>query len=229
MPDVIMKLYLDTADTRLWQVPAGCPPIQGVTTNPTLVQQAGLPVTLASYRDLVSRAGELRLPELMLQLPRADVAEAHDWIAELLPAAGQAQVRLTLKLPCHPDWAPVIREVRAWGLPVLLTGLANPLQLLWAQSQGAQFVAPYLGRLADNGRDVWTLVEACVTLQNEGLNLLAASIRGAEVFCRLIALGASAATVRPEFVVNLIHDPLTTAAMAEFEANVERSLLQPSV
>lgn len=224
-----MKLYLDTADTRLWQVPAGCPPIQGVTTNPTLVQQAGLPVTLASYRHLVSRAGELRLPELMLQLPRADVAEAHDWIAELLPAAGQAQVRLTLKLPCHPDWAPVIREVRAWGLPVLLTGLANPLQLLWAQAQGAQFVAPYLGRLADDGRDVWTLVEACVTLQKEGLNLLAASIRSAEVFCRLIALGASAATVRPEFVVSLIHDPLTTAAMAEFEANVERSLLQPSV
>ncbi|MFM8443222.1 MAG: transaldolase family protein [Methylococcus sp.] len=224
-----MKLYLDTADTRLWQVPAGCPPIQGVTTNPTLVQQAGLPVTLASYRHLVSRAGEWRLPELMLQLPRADVAEAHDWIAELLPAAGQAQVRLTLKLPCHPDWAPVIREVRAWGLPVLLTGLANPLQLLWAQAQGAQFVAPYLGRLADDGRDVWTLVEACVTLQKEGLNLLAASIRSAEVFCRLIALGASAATVRPEFVVSLIHDPLTMAAMAEFDANVERSLLQPSV
>lgn len=114
-----MKLYLDTADYRQWQAPAGCPPIQGVTTNPSLVQQAGLPVTLASYLHLVNKACELRLPELMLQLPRPDAAEAHDWIAELLPAAGQAQVRLTIKLPCHPDWTPVIRpwssSMRTWS------------------------------------------------------------------------------------------------------------------
>jgi transaldolase len=153
-----MKFYLDCADVRQWAMPAGCPPVQGVTTNPTLVMQAGLPVSLAGYLQLVAQAGEARLPELMLQLPRADVGEAAQWLEVLLPAAVQARVRLTIKLPCHPDWQPVLREVQAWGVPTLLTGLSNPVQLLWARAQGASYVAPYVGRLQADGRDVWKLL-----------------------------------------------------------------------
>ena len=219
-----MKIYLDTADTQQWQLPPGCPPVQGVTTNPTLVRQAGLPVTLATYRHLLNKAGTLRLPELMLQLPRPDVAEAHEWLAELLPAAGQARVRLTIKLPCHPDWEPVIQEVHAWGLPLLLTGLSNPIQLLWARSQKAHFVAPYLGRLHADGRDISALVRACVAMQRDGVQLLAASIKEAGVLSELIASGAYAATVHPEFAANLANDPLTDAAMAQFDREVEQSL-----
>ena len=35
-----MKLYLDTADASQWQLPAGCPAVQGITTNPTLILKA---------------------------------------------------------------------------------------------------------------------------------------------------------------------------------------------
>lgn len=112
-----MKFYLDSADVRQWQLPEGCPPVQGVTTNPTLVCQAGLPVSLQGYLRLIGQAGERRLPELMLQLPRADVGEAAQWLERLLPAALQARLRLTIKLPCHPQWQPVLREVQAWAFP----------------------------------------------------------------------------------------------------------------
>lgn len=219
-----MKLYLDTADTRHWQAPAGSPPIQGVTTNPALIQQAGLPVTLETYLHLLSRARESRLPELMLQLPRPDVAEAHEWLGQLLPLAGQSSVRLTIKVPCHPDWTAVMREVQAWGLPLLLTGLANPVQLLWARAQGAHYVAPYLGRLDAAGRDVWSLVEACIALQEDGVNLLAASVKTVDTLSRLIAGGAYAVTVRPEFLASLVTDPMTNSAIEDFEKAVELSL-----
>jgi transaldolase len=218
-----MKLYLDSADAQQWVLPAGCPPVQGVTTNPTLVMQAGLPVSLPGYLHLIRQAGEARLPELMLQLPRADVGEAAQWLEMLLPAAVQARLRLTIKLPCHPDWQPVLREVQAWGVPTLLTGLSNPIQLLWAQSQGANYVAPYVGRLQADGRDVWALIEACVAVQAGGLQLLAASIKSADVLARLLALGANAVTVRPEFVAGLATDPLTLAAMAQFERDIATS------
>ncbi len=222
-----MKIYLDTADTRQWRLPPGCPPVQGVTTNPALVQQAGLPVTLETYLRLLKQAGQAGLRELMLQLPRPDVAEAHEWLAQLLPAAGQARVRLTIKLPCHPEWEPVIQEVHAWGLPLLLTGLANPMQLLWARSQNAHFVAPYLGRLQADGRDIWALVSACVALQRDGVQLLAASIKEADVLTRLIAHQAHAATLRPDFAARLATDPVTDAAMAQFDREVEQSLRHP--
>jgi transaldolase len=218
-----MKLYLDSADAQQWVLPAGCPPVQGVTTNPTLVLQAGLPVSLPGYLQLVRQAGEARMPELMLQLPRADVGEAAQWLEVLLPAAVQARLRLTLKLPCHPNWQPVLREVQAWGVPTLLTGLSNPIQLLWAQSQGANYVAPYVGRLQADGRDVWALIEACVAVQAGGLQLLAASIKSADVLARLMALGAHAVTVRPEFAAGLATDTLTLAAMAQFDRDVAAS------
>lgn len=218
-----MKFYLDSADARQWLLPAGCPPVQGVTTNPTLVMQAGLSVNLAGYLQLVAQAGEARIPELMLQLPRADVGEAAQWLEVLLPAAVQARVRLTIKLPCHPDWQPVLREVQAWGVPTLLTGLSNPIQLMWARAQGAHYVAPYVGRLQADGRDVWSLIEACVAMQADGLQLLAASIKSADVLSRLIACGAHAVTVRPEFAVELATDSLTLTAMAQFDHDVQAS------
>ena len=218
-----MKFYLDSADAAQWSLPAGCPPVVGVTTNPTLVMQAGLPVSLPGYLRLVAQAGEHRLSELMLQLPRADVGEAAQWLETLLPAALQARVRLSIKLPCHPDWQPVLREAQAWGVPTLLTGLSNPVQLLWARAQGASYVAPYVGRLQADGRDVWALLRACVAVQGEGTQLLAASIKSADVLAQLIALGAHAVTVRPEFAASLATDPLTLAAMAQFDADIESS------
>ncbi len=218
-----MKFYLDSADARQWALPAGCPPVQGVTTNPTLVMQAGLPVNLAAYLKLVSQAGAARLPELMLQLPRADVGEAAQWLEVLLPEAEHAGVRLTIKLPCHPDWQPVLREVQARGVPTLLTGLSNAVQLLWARAQGANYVAPYVGRLQADGRDVWSLIEACVAVQTDGLQLLAASIKSADVLSRLIACGAHAVTVRPEFAAGLATDPITLAAMDQFDLDVQTS------
>lgn len=214
-----MKFYLDSADVRQWRLPAGCPPVQGVTTNPTLVMQAGLPVSLQGYLQLVAQAGEHRLGELMLQLPRADAGEAAQWLEILLPAARQARVRLTIKLPCHPDWQSVLREVQAWGVPILLTGLSNPVQLLWARAQGASYVAPYVGRLQADGRDVWALLRACVAVQADGVQLLAASIKSADVLAQLIALGAHAVTVRPDFAASLATDPLTLTAMAQFDAD----------
>jgi transaldolase len=218
-----MKFYLDSAEAAQWTLPAGCPPVQGVTTNPTLVMQAGLPVSLQGYLRLVAQAGEHRLAELMLQLPRADVGEAAQWLETLLPAALQARVRLTIKLPCHPDWQPVLREVQAWGVSTLLTGLSNPMQLLWARAQGASYVAPYVGRLQADGRDVWSLLRACVAVQSDGPRLLAASIKSADVLAQLIASGAHAVTVRPEFAASLATDPLTLAAMAQFDADIAQS------
>jgi transaldolase len=220
-----LKLFFDSADPAHWSLPPGCPKVRGVTTNPTLVLQAKLPVSLDGYCGLVRRAGTQGLAELMLQLPHADVPEAQQWLATLMPLAQTSGVQITIKLPCHPGWASTLAAVQAAGLPTLLTGLSNPMQLLWAQERGATYVAPYIGRLQADGRDVWVLLKACVAVQNAGgPKLLAASIKTSDVLAQLIAIGAYAATVRPEFAASLGLDPLTTTAMAQFDADTRTSL-----
>ena len=220
-----MNLYLDSARVKTWALPAGCPAIQGVTTNPSLVYQAGLPVTLATYERLLQAAGDHGLAELMLQLPASDPAQAVQWVEQLRAVAAKAGVQLTIKLPCHPEWLPCINAVQQTGQAVLLTGLSNPVQLLWAQSLKVAFVAPYVGRLAADGRDVWTLMDACVAVQAKGPALLAASIKSPEVLARLIAGGAAAVTLPPASLIAWAGDALTDTAMAQFDRDVAASLM----
>lgn len=232
-----MKLYLDSADARQWRAVPGWPPVVGVTTNPSLIHQAGLRLSLPSYRALVRRAAEAGLSELMLQLPEPSVAAATDWAAALQADAHSAGLRLSIKLPCQPDWLPTLQALKAQGLPILLTGVSNPVQLLWAQAQGADWVAPYIGRLLSEGRDAWALVAAAVRLQNtgsgagqgmeQGMGLLAASIKTIDVFAQLLASGARAATVQPGFLTQWAQDPVTQAALRQFEADRRASQPHP--
>lgn len=218
-----MKLYLDSAQVATWRLPTGCPPVCGVTTNPSLVHQAGLAVTLDTYEALVRAAGDHGLAELMLQLPTPDPDTGLRWQQRLHAAAQGARVRLTIKLVCHPDWLACIQAMRQVEQPVLLTGLSNPVQLLWARSLGVAYVAPYVGRLIADGRDVWSLMQACVALQSDGPALLAASVKSPEILTRLIACGAAAATLAPQNLAAWSGDALTLAAMAQFERDVVAS------
>ena len=185
--------------------------------------QAGLPVTLPTYTGLLQAVAAAGLPELMLQLPRPDVGEALQWLQALQSTAREVGVQLTIKLPCHPDWQACIRAVQNQHQAILLTGLSNPVQLLWAKACGAQYVAPYIGRLVADGRDVWPFIQACVAEQASGPALLAASIKSPEVLTRLIASGAAAVTLPPASLIAWSGDALTDAAMAQFERDVATS------
>jgi len=207
--------------------------VVGVTTNPSLVFQAVLRVNLDTYLGLVDAAAAQGMRRLMLQLPSADVAQAQAWVGALQARCAKAGVALTIKLPCLAAWLPCIQAVQAMDQAVLLTGLSNPVQLLWAQSLGVDFVAPYVGRLAADtahgGRDVWALMQACVVAQNSsgaksGPKLLAASIKSPDVLSRLMGLGAAAVTLPPASLIVWSQDAITDAAVAQFERDTAASL-----
>lgn len=219
-----MKIYLDSAQVGTWKLPVGCPKVAGVTTNPSLVHQAGLPVSLAAYKDLVRAAADHGFTELMLQLPSPDVAQAAQWLEPLRALSQQLSVQLTIKLPCMPDWEVSIRWLRSQDQDILLTGLSNPVQLLWARDMQVQYVAPYVGRLVNDGRNVWALMQACVAQQAQGPQLLAASIKSADVLAQLMALGAAAVTLPPASLIAWSEDALTQAAVQQFEKDIQASL-----
>jgi hypothetical protein len=91
----------------------------------------------------------------VLQWPSLDPLRAQQWLAQSQPAAAQAQVRLTIKLPCQLDWLPCICAVQPAEQAVLLMGLSNPVQLLWAQSLGVACIAPHVGRLTATPLPAW--------------------------------------------------------------------------
>jgi transaldolase len=218
-----MKLYIDSADSRSWTLPAGSPRVTGVTTNPTLVHQAGLPVSLAGYKRLIAAAADHGFAELMLQVVSADADENSRLAGQISEDAHARGLKVTMKLPCDPRWDAALQAIQALGMPTLLTGLSNPIQLMWAIEKRAHWVAPYVGRLDAAGRDVWALMRACVEAQGTGPGLLAASIKSADVLAQLMGMGAHAVTLRPEFIASLCVDEVTLSAISQFERDIADS------
>lgn len=219
-----MLIFIDSADPKDWTREAGYPTIQGVTTNPSLVRAAERSVSLKSYLELIDAAESCEIVELMLQLPENDVSTTERWLEVISGHSKSLKVQLTFKIPCDFEWTAVIETVTQRGYPFLLTGLSNPIQLLWAKRMGADWIAPYLGRLQDQGRPALPLAEACCALAS-GPKLLAASIREEQTLSALIAMRAPAVTLRPTFLRNYLKDPMTQSAIEQFQQDVAASLL----
>ena len=212
-------LYLDSADPDHWAQAISAGWTRRVTCNPLLIAAAGRAVTMPTAADLVSSAREIGVRELHLQA-WPDVAGR--WETTALALAGLDR-SVVVKLPATQAALGAVPALKAAGARVLVTAVANPLQGLWAAELGADFVAPYVGRLAESGRDPWTLLDALLALQRQGGPcVLAASVRDLTMLARLVGLGVGAVTLRHGLMAEAADDPATREAVAQFEAARQR-------
>ena len=209
------RLLLDSAETKHWAQAVAAGWTRRVTCNPLLIAAAGRPVTWDTAASLAQSAWELGLDELHLQA-WPDAEGRWEPVAQSLAAL---DARVVVKLPATVDALRAVPALKAAGSRVLVTAVSNPLHGLWAAELGADFVAPYVGRLAEGGRDPWPLLEALVALQQRGgPTVLAASVRDLATLARLTTLGVGAVTLRHALIVEAADDPATREAVAQFEA-----------
>ncbi|MFM2079949.1 MAG: hypothetical protein RLZZ219_631 [Cyanobacteriota bacterium] len=209
-----LRLFLDTADPAAWSrwLPTGL--FHGVTTNPTLLKQAGHPCDLASLRMLSHRALAHGVQELHLQAWGSDLLSCGRALADLAPG------RIWIKLPITRAGVDAARDLLADGLPVTFTACYEPAQVLPAVALGADYIAPYLGRINDLGRDGHAELVAmhhCVRHLASPLRLLVASLRSPADLARLAAEGLDTFTISPAVAEALFAVEATEAAAARFE------------
>ncbi|MFZ9463985.1 MAG: thiamine pyrophosphate-dependent enzyme, partial [Vulcanococcus sp.] len=112
------------------------------------------------------------------------------------------------------------RGLQADGVPVTFTACYEPSQVLLAAALGVEYVAPYLGRICDRGRDGHAEVirmQRCVDRLGSPLRLLVASLRQREDLARLAAEGLNTFTISPDMAEQLLAVEATLAAAAQFE------------
>jgi transaldolase len=215
------KLYIDSASVQEWTVAAQHALIRRATCNPLLMVEAGLPVNMDSAKALHAAARKLGFEELHLQ---AWPNEKNDWtpVAEQLAALDH---RVVVKLPAVPEAMVTAKRLKSQESRVLITAVSNPLHGLWAAEIGADYVAPYVGRLKEAGRDATALVSELVSLQVQGgPKVLAASIRDLATLGRLINLGVGAVTLRQALLQEAMADAESVKAVEQFELARKQSL-----
>jgi transaldolase len=132
--------------------------VNGITTNPTLLKQAGAKSWDQAKGIMRDLCALLHPHPVSLELTELGEEEMVRQAAEL-SALGENSV---IKVPVggyravNPSADPytglkVIRRLWQQGIKVNTTLIFNTTQALWAANAGAVYVSPFLGRLADYG------------------------------------------------------------------------------
>ncbi|SDU92514.1 transaldolase [Microlunatus sagamiharensis] len=209
-----MHLYLDTADRAAAEPLLATGLFAGLTTNPTILQRSEKGV--ADIEDIHRWARAAGAREIFFQVWGEDTAtlvERGLRLSELGPD-------VVVKLVVSKAGAAACAELSSRGIPTLLTAVYHPGQAMVAAAAGATYIAPYLGRLADAGRDAVGDVAAMqelFTATGSATKVLLASIRDVDSMVTLARAGVSHFTMAPAVAEAFFTDKLTAAAAQAFE------------
>lgn len=211
-----LRFYLDTADTAQWKawLPSGI--FYGVTSNPLLLERANQPCNLGNLTDLAKQAFDFGLQEVQIQTWGSSTAE----LTERGMAIAAIDPRIIVKVPVTQSGTTAAAQLIAQGIPVTLTALYAAHQALIGASLGAQYVAPYLGRITDlgqNGRETLITMQRALSGVNSQTRILAASIRTIGDIPFLASRGLNTFTFSAKIAEEFFSVDATKQATQDFE------------
>ncbi len=106
---------------------------------------------------------------------------------------------------------------------MLLTAVYSQAQALAAATIGVRYIAPYLGRMVDAGRDGTSEIIAMQTLvEGTGTDVLAASLRTPDAIVALALGGVRYFTAAPAVLTAVLQHEVSDTSARDFEDAVTR-------
>ena len=216
-------MFLDSASEEEWArwLPSGI--FTGVTTNPIILERDNRACDVATLTELAKQALEYdAVQEFQVQTWGESSDEM--WKNGVALASYDPDV-IVVKVPGTFEGIKAANALVADGIRVTITAAYASHQAVLAAAVGANYVAPYLGRMNDAGRDGFgTVAEMQKTADklDSDMRILVASVRNVGDIAKLAAEGCDTFTVSAQIAEAMFADPLTAQAAADFEAAAER-------
>ena len=207
-----MEFYLDSADLNAIERLARFMPIQGVTTNPSIIAKGGKPLAqaLPALRSLIGP------DKILFAQVMADKAE------DMVKEAEQLQTldhQLVVKVPVTAEGLSAIQQLKTRKITTLGTAVYSPMQALLAALAGASYVAPYVNRIdAQGGSGIKCVQELqqLLTLHAPHCQILAASFKTPRQVLDCLLAGCTSITLPIDVAEQLIRSPAVDAAITQF-------------
>lgn len=213
-----MKLLIDDANIARIKELYNYYPIDGVTTNPSILAKYGKPPyeALLAIRDFIGNKAELH-------------AQVISTTAEAMVEEGRKIERILgnntyIKIPTIPEGLKAMQILRGEGYHVTATGIYTPMQAYLAAKAGAEYAAPYVNRIDNLGADGVTTtkkIQDIYVRNNLETRILAAGFKNSQQVQELCEYGVSCLTIASDVIENLIKNANVTAAVADFVADFE--------
>ena len=208
-----MQLYIDDANVKEITRLCDLYPIDGVTTNPSILARYGTEPkkTLHAIRDVIGKE-RLLFVQVLSNEAEAIVQEA----LRILEEMGDNTV---IKIPVIPQGVKAIRLLSEAGIATCATAIYTPMQAFLAAKAGASFAAPYVNRIDNLGFDGVGVAEQIQEIfENNAMRtiVLAAAFKNSGQILELCRFGVGACTAAPDVIDGLIRNREIDAAVADF-------------
>lgn len=209
-----MKILLDTANLESIKYVMKYFPIEGFTTNPSILAKESNDVkqTLSALKELAEGKRMIHA-----QVTAADTAEMVEQARAMKAFIGD---NFYAKIPMTLQGLKAVPLCKAEGIRVTVTAVFTPMQALMAGKAGADYVAPYVDRLDNITSNGVSVVKEIVDLFHiHGLDtgVLAASFKNVQQVYNVAAMGAQAATINPDLCLKTLFHPYTDKSLEDFE------------
>ena len=194
-------------------------PLEGVTTNPTILNHTGqkLSVAIEGIQKLV---GNGMVHVQMISDDSDDMARE----AKKYRSYFDFGDNFYAKIPVTANGYRAMKILKDAGVNVTATAIFTQQQALVAMKAGADFVAPYVSRLdniSSHGIEVVGDIVQNIAIYGLKGKVLAASFKTVDQIYRVSMAGAHSATISPELLYQLIKHPMTDIGVKQFEIDAE--------
>ena len=213
-----MKLIIDDAHIDQIKKIYEFYPIDGVTTNPSILAKSGRNPyeVLKEIRAFIGSEAELHV-QAVAKTAEGMVEDAHRIVTEL----GK---NTYVKIPSVPEGFKAMKILTAEGITVTATAIYTPLQGFLAGKCGASYVAPYVNRIDNmgyNGIQVAKQIHDILKKNDLKTEVLAASFKNSQQVLELCEYGIGASTVAPDVIEGVVKNQAITAAIDDFVKDFE--------
>ena len=213
-----VKLLIDDADIKEIKRLYEYYPIDGVTTNPTILSKTGREpyVVLHEIRDFIGKDGDLHVQVV--------AADAEGIVRDAVRIVSELGKETYIKIPAVKEGFKAMKVLKAEGFRLTGTAVYTPLQAYISAKCGCDYIAPYVNRIDNLGYDgVETVKKIENILENNGYEtgILAASFKNSMQVLSLCEYGITAATCAPTVIDAFVRSSELDAAVSAFTRDFE--------
>ena len=213
-----MKLFIDDANIEAIKELNEYYPIDGVTTNPSILAKAKRDPreTLKEIRSVIGD-DKIIFAQAVDLTYEGMIKDAHV-IMDLL---GKNTV---VKIPSTPTGFKAIAALKKEGIKTCGTVVYTAMQAYLAAKAGASYVAPYVNRIDNMGYDgvgVVKQIQEILDNNNMDCEVLAASFKNSQQVLELAEYGVGNATCAADVIKAFVKNPAIDGAVMDFVNDFE--------
>lgn len=207
-----MEIWLDTTDLKTIEDAHALEILHGVTTNPILLADSK-----QDPEQLFQHILDRQIGPLAVQIAKTNAQEMIVQAKNLYDFSS----RIIIKIPACRDGYFAMEELAEEGIPVMATTIFEPHQAYLSLKLQARYVAPYLGRVKDEGKDPKQLLNMIQQMKSaygfEG-KIIAAGIRSLDQLNLALETNCEAITLSKNIYEQFLSAPSgAEKALEEFK------------